>query len=102
MKSISKLQISRPSLAAVHRLCRHPHRGSRIAVRQQQDQRSLPDHWRRVNTIRIYNLSPNVNHDECVSIFNAAGIYLLVDVNNPDYGQHINRETLRQPTTRDT
>ncbi|KMU90567.1 1,3-beta-glucanosyltransferase gel2 [Coccidioides immitis H538.4] len=45
-----------------------------------------------VNTIRIYNLSPNVNHDECVSIFNAAGIYLLVDVNNPDYGQHINRE----------
>lgn len=23
------------------------------------------------NTIRIYNLSPDLNHDECVSIFNA-------------------------------
>jgi hypothetical protein len=24
-----------------------------------------------VNTIRVYNLSPELNHDECVSIFNA-------------------------------
>ncbi|EEP79871.1 hypothetical protein UREG_04717 [Uncinocarpus reesii 1704] len=44
-----------------------------------------------VNTVRIYNISPKINHDECVSIFNAAGIYLLLDVNTPDYGEHINR-----------
>lgn len=24
-----------------------------------------------VNTIRVYNLNPNLNHDECASIFNA-------------------------------
>lgn len=24
-----------------------------------------------VNTIRVYNLDPNLNHDECASIFNA-------------------------------
>lgn len=29
------------------------------------------------NTIRIYNLSPDLNHDECVSIFNAVCILLL-------------------------
>ncbi|WEW56971.1 Glycolipid anchored surface protein 4 precursor [Emydomyces testavorans] len=45
-----------------------------------------------VNTIRIYNVSPNINHDQCVSIFNAAGIYIILDVNTPDYGQHLNRE----------
>ncbi|GAD97742.1 1,3-beta-glucanosyltransferase Gel2 [Paecilomyces variotii No. 5] len=36
-----------------------------------------------VNTIRIYNMSPDLNHDECASIFNAAGIYLILDVNSP-------------------
>lgn len=36
-----------------------------------------------VNTIRIYNLDPDVNHDMCVSIFNAVGIYMLIDVNSP-------------------
>lgn len=29
------------------------------------------------NTIRIYNLSPDLNHDECVSIFNAVCNLLL-------------------------
>lgn len=24
-----------------------------------------------INTIRVYNLDPNLNHDECASIFNA-------------------------------
>lgn len=33
-----------------------------------------------VNTIRVYNLNPDLNHDECVSAFNAAGIYLALDV----------------------
>lgn len=36
-----------------------------------------------VNTIRIYNLDPAINHDMCVSIFNAVGIYMLIDVNSP-------------------
>ncbi|DAA74489.1 TPA_exp: 1,3-beta-glucanosyltransferase [Trichophyton benhamiae CBS 112371] len=44
-----------------------------------------------VNTIRIYNLNPTLNHDECVSIFNAAGIYLLLDVSTPEYGEYLNR-----------
>lgn len=26
-----------------------------------------------VNTVRVYNLNPDANHDECVSIFNAVG-----------------------------
>lgn len=36
-----------------------------------------------VNTIRVYNLDPIVNHDECASIFNEVGIYMLLDVNSP-------------------
>lgn len=44
-----------------------------------------------VNTIRIYNLSPDLNHDECVSIFNAAGMYMILDVNSGQYGQYIDR-----------
>ena len=27
-----------------------------------------------VNTIRVYNLDPNLNHDECVTVFNNAGM----------------------------
>ena len=44
-----------------------------------------------VNTIRVYNLKPDLNHDKCASIFNAAGIYMLLDVNNGDYGSYIDR-----------
>ncbi|KAL4928652.1 1,3-beta-glucanosyltransferase gel2 [Aspergillus undulatus] len=44
-----------------------------------------------VNTIRIYNLAPELNHDECVSIFNAAGIYMILDVNSPLYPGYIDR-----------
>lgn len=29
-----------------------------------------------INTIRVYTINPAVNHDECVSIFNAVGIYM--------------------------
>lgn len=42
-----------------------------------------------VNTVRIYNINPDLNHDECVSIFNAAGMYLVLDVNTPIVAQHI-------------
>jgi hypothetical protein len=44
-----------------------------------------------VNTVRVYNLIPSLNHDECASIFNAAGIYLLLDVNNGNQNSYIDR-----------
>lgn len=44
-----------------------------------------------INTIRAYNLDPYISHDECASIFNAAGIYMFVDVNSPLDGDSINR-----------
>ncbi|KAF2744239.1 glycoside hydrolase family 72 protein [Sporormia fimetaria CBS 119925] len=43
------------------------------------------------NTIRVYNVDPTLNHDECASIFNAAGIYMIIDVNSPFGGESINR-----------
>lgn len=39
----------------------------------------------------MYNLSPDADHDQCVSIFNAAGIYMIIDVNSGLDGQYINR-----------
>lgn len=42
-----------------------------------------------VNAIRVYNLSPDINHDECASIFNAAGMYMMLDVNSPLPGEAI-------------
>lgn len=44
-----------------------------------------------INAIRVYNVDPDVNHDTCASIFNAAGIYMLVDVNSPIVGESIDR-----------
>lgn len=44
-----------------------------------------------VNTIRIYNLSPDINHDECASIFNIAGIYMMIDVNSPKPNEALSR-----------
>jgi len=35
-----------------------------------------------VNTVRIYTLNPDINHDECMTIFNNAGIYFILDVNS--------------------
>ncbi|EGR48765.1 glycoside hydrolase family 72 [Trichoderma reesei QM6a] len=42
-----------------------------------------------VNAIRVYNLDPNLNHDQCASIFNAAGMYMILDVNSPLVGEAI-------------
>lgn len=42
-----------------------------------------------VNAIRVYNIDPDVNHDECASIFNAAGMYMFLDVNSPLPGESI-------------
>lgn len=44
-----------------------------------------------VNTIRVYNLSPKADHSHCASIFNAAGIYMLLDVNSPLSNSSLNR-----------
>lgn len=44
-----------------------------------------------VNTIRIYTIDPDLNHDECMSIFNNAGIYVILDVNSPLGGESLNR-----------
>ncbi|OAX78467.1 hypothetical protein ACJ72_07223 [Emergomyces africanus] len=43
------------------------------------------------NTIRVYNVNPKTNHDLCASIFNAAGIYMILDVNAPVGHQSLNR-----------
>ncbi|VUC28610.1 unnamed protein product [Clonostachys rosea] len=42
-----------------------------------------------VNAIRVYNVNPDINHDECASIFNAAGMYMMIDVNSPRVGEAI-------------
>ena len=43
-----------------------------------------------INTIRVYNLSPLINHDMCVSIFNDVGIYMFIDVNSPLPNESLN------------
>jgi hypothetical protein len=45
-----------------------------------------------INAIRVYNVNPDIDHNVCASIFNTAGIYMLLDVNSPMTGDHINRE----------
>jgi hypothetical protein len=45
-----------------------------------------------INAIRVYNVNPDLNHNMCASIFNTAGIYMLLDVNSPMQGDHINRQ----------
>ncbi|KAJ4307602.1 1,3-beta-glucanosyltransferase [Fusarium piperis] len=42
-----------------------------------------------VNVIRVYAVDNTANHDECMKTLNDAGIYLVLDVNNPKYS--INR-----------
>ena len=44
-----------------------------------------------VNAIRVYNLDPDLDHSACASIFNAAGIYMILDVNSPLPNQSLNR-----------
>lgn len=44
-----------------------------------------------VNTIRVYNLDPKINHDACASIFNGVGIYMMLDVNSPLPNESLNR-----------
>lgn len=44
-----------------------------------------------VNTVRIYQLNPELNHDECMTMLNNAGIYVVLDVNSGNTGEHLNR-----------
>ncbi|KAL9599473.1 MAG: hypothetical protein Q9219_003812 [cf. Caloplaca sp. 3 TL-2023] len=43
-----------------------------------------------INLIRVYNLDPSLNHDICASVFNAVGIYMLLDVNSPLPNESLN------------
>ncbi|KAI9644156.1 1,3-beta-glucanosyltransferase [Ciborinia camelliae] len=44
-----------------------------------------------INTIRVYSVDNTANHDDCMSALEAAGIYLVLDVNTPLYS--LNRAT---------
>ncbi|QPG76430.1 hypothetical protein FOA43_003819 [Brettanomyces nanus] len=44
-----------------------------------------------LNTIRVYSINPDLDHDKCMSLLADAGIYLVLDVNSPLDGQHLNR-----------
>ncbi|KAJ4267766.1 1,3-beta-glucanosyltransferase [Fusarium torreyae] len=44
-----------------------------------------------VNVIRVYAVDNKGDHDECMQALDDAGIYLVLDVNNPKYS--INRKT---------
>ena len=43
-----------------------------------------------INAIRTYNVDPTISHDLCASIFNAVGIYMLIDVNSPLPNESLN------------
>ena len=43
-----------------------------------------------INTIRSYRIDPTTNHSACMNEFNAAGIYVLVDLENPTFLAAIN------------
>lgn len=43
-----------------------------------------------VNTIRVYSVDNSKDHSDCMQMLNDAGIYLVLDVNNPSYS--INRD----------
>ncbi|ODV92026.1 glycoside hydrolase family 72 protein, partial [Tortispora caseinolytica NRRL Y-17796] len=45
----------------------------------------------KVNTIRVYAVDPTVQHDECMSLFAAAGIYVMLDLNSPLKDRHLHR-----------
>lgn len=45
------------------------------------------------NTIRVYAIDPTKNHDDCMSTFADAGIYVVADLSAPNNGDSINRDS---------
>lgn len=43
-----------------------------------------------LNAIRVYSVDNNVNHDDCMNMLSAAGIYLILDTDNSQYS--LNRD----------
>lgn len=43
-----------------------------------------------INTIRIYFLNPDLNHDECVTMFNNSNTYVILDVDSGNYVENLN------------
>ncbi|CAI5759646.1 unnamed protein product [Candida verbasci] len=44
-----------------------------------------------INTVRIYSINSQLNHDKCMTMLAKAGIYLVLDVNSPMPQHHLNR-----------
>ncbi|KTB11726.1 1,3-beta-glucanosyltransferase GAS4 [Nakaseomyces glabratus] len=44
-----------------------------------------------INTVRVYSINPDLDHNICMSMLSMAGIYLILDVNSPLPNQHLNR-----------
>lgn len=36
-----------------------------------------------INMVRVYSVNPDLDHDLCMSIFDAIGVYVAVDVSKP-------------------
>jgi hypothetical protein len=45
-----------------------------------------------INTIRVYSVDPELDHDECMTLMAEAGIYLVLDVNSPLPEEHLNNQ----------
>ena len=58
-----------------------------ILFRQTKKQKGLLTN----KTIRVYSISTALNHDVCMSMLAAAGIYLVLDINSPLPKHHLNR-----------
>ncbi|QID87864.1 Glycolipid anchored surface protein 4 precursor [Saccharomyces pastorianus] len=74
--------------------------GGSSEVNEKQDPLSNPEACARdillfqdlgINTVRIYSINPDLNHDACMTMLAMAGIYLILDVNSPLQNQHLNR-----------
>lgn len=44
-----------------------------------------------INTIRVYSVNPELDHNACMTMLALSDIYLILDVNSPLPNQHLNR-----------